>query len=149
MRRTFLAAVFISLLVLPNSVGACSCGLQASPREAVQNASYVFIGTVTSVEPTGAHFGLGILPPSAPAYRTVFKVAQRWKGPAISELSAYALSNCAFTFERGGTYLVFLEGSSSPQDRPQASKCLPTRALPAATAYSEALSLLGPALTPK
>jgi hypothetical protein len=146
-RGTLLLIVSLPFIASPGRLGACSCGgPMPTPKQAIQSASHVFVGTVVSVEPAPNSLGLGLRPSSEPAHRTVFRVTQRWKGASTPELSAYAFSNCAYTFERGGTYLVFLSALSSAPERAEASKCLPNQPLAPASAHAQATALLGPAL---
>lgn len=99
-----LCAVLI-LLSTGNSY-ACSCLPAPAPRQALKEATAVFVGEVVSKEVFDVTDQFG----AQPLVRVKFAVSRTWKGikgtEAIVHTSAWNPA-CGFNFERGKTYLVY------------------------------------------
>jgi len=78
---------------------ACSCMMPGTPLESLEQSSAVFIGTVSSVEPS-----------SDLNLKITFSVTESWKGATTTPLvisTGKDSAMCGFNFKQGKTYLVY------------------------------------------
>jgi hypothetical protein len=126
------------------SVAACQCGPKPPVSEALARSPHVFIGVVTAIEPAhtpiSTSSGVNDL---ISAQRITLRVGQRWKGASAQTIVLHSLSDCAFSFTAGQSYLVFAEASWFDPGYLEATKCLPTALRSKA---SEIIRALGPPL---
>ena len=114
MRIYLLFVIIVSMLVIgTESAYACSCALPGPLDEELINASAVFTGKVVKLaEPIG---GIGPIS-SADPIKVTFQVYTVWKG-SVSQMTtittARSGASCGYTFEKGGEYIVYADGSEN------------------------------------
>lgn len=97
-----------SLFLSPTaqSVYACSCAATPPPRQALKEATSVFVGEVISKEIFDVKDEFG----TQPVVRVRFAVSRIWKGiegvEVVVHTSGYEIA-CGFNFEKGKKYLVY------------------------------------------
>lgn len=111
-RRAFPLCLVLAMLSFglaiaspPRPAYACSCAMPPDPATALQEASAVFVGTVTNTDVRN-----GPIISSADPVRVTFDVAQVWKGPTETPLvviTARDSATCGFGFQRGVEYMVY------------------------------------------
>ena len=141
LRVAFAPSLLTLIFCLPRVALACQCGARRSVAEAVAEASDVVAGMVVRADQAKVHFTLSGSIKSAVVDRVVLRVQKRWKGTSARELQIYSLSNCAFGFQQGMSYLVYASGRPSGGYL-EASRCSRTQRCRTAR---EDLGELGPA----
>lgn len=104
------AAIWMLALTLGFSAAdvafACSCAPMPAPAEARDQATAVFTGTVTAIEPDASgNYNL-----------VTFQIDRVWKGTKCREVTvSTGLSdlNCGYAFQAGQTYLVYAYADNS------------------------------------
>jgi len=141
---THALVVGLSLLLCKPAL-SCQCGTIPPPAEALARAEHVFLGLVEAIDEApvtlkadDTHSWSGSVP------RITFRVGQRWKGAPGQRVFIHSITNCAYKFELGRSYLVFAERSFLTEAL-EATRCLPT----APRSYAaESIRSLGPPLKP-
>lgn len=93
------------LFVNPKRADACSCMRPPAPLTALEQATAVFAGKVTSINQTEAY-----------NLQITFQVSQTWKGEAEKTLVVDTPLNsamCGIYFEIGEKYLVYAYGDEN------------------------------------
>lgn len=103
MRTVIILSVLIVLAVwrVP-AAAACSCVVPPAPREALEQADAVFVGTVLKIDVVpGAH---------GEEHHVRFAIDHHLKGPKSLELVVHTASNsaaCGYYFRPGRQYIVY------------------------------------------
>lgn len=111
--RFFLGLVIVvSMLAIETEPArACSCVPPGPPHEELAKATAVFSGKVVGLSKTFSVFGS-----SADPVKVTFQVYTVWKGPVnqtITITTARSGATCGYTFEKGGEYLVYADGTEN------------------------------------
>ncbi len=94
-----------SLSVLPMfEAQACRCLEPTSTSRAYSKADAIVLATVQAVDGEGT---------SAGGARAHLKVTEAWKVAVSTDLDVHTHSTCAFDFQPGQAYLVYLERSGT------------------------------------
>lgn len=117
--RALLALAIVSAMLLcsPPQALACDCAYLPEPRDALADASAVFIGTVTMVRQPGPELRLQRSFPfiayDTPPYAGVtiqLATSQIWRGPefrTVTLTTGQPYAGCGVPFVEGETYLVY------------------------------------------
>ncbi len=138
--RLLLGLMLVWLAAGQGRAYACSCAPPPTPSVALSQATTVFAGRVTAIDPPG-----GLFSSSASPVKATVAVSQVWKGPVSNSLvveTASANATCGYTFEVGRDYLIYATGAP---DRLQVSLCSRTQLLAGAV---EDLQMLGAGQSP-
>src|SRR5450755_4722862 len=100
-------AISAFLCAVHEEGAACQCGALPSVERALLFADHVFVGTVTAIEEVQLVVNEGTSQATIRVSRTTLRVGRRWQGNRARTITVYGLSNCAYPFERGRSYLVF------------------------------------------
>ncbi len=111
--RFFLGLVIIvSMLAIETEPAyACSCVPPRPPHEELARATAVFTGKVVGLSKPFSVFGS-----SADPIKVTFQVYTVWKGPVnqtITITTSRSGASCGYTFEKGGEYLVYADGTEN------------------------------------
>ncbi len=138
MRKT-VRLLFLALLACSNqSAWACSCDSPPAPKEALEKADAVFLGSVERLE-VQRKFGR----------LATFRVMKVWKGPQQPSISVFTEGNgtaCGFDFEVGNpAYLVYAYKDVGKQGGYSTNTCTRTRT--EFDAEKDDLKVLGPGIS--
>ena len=102
--KPLFALLALSALAFPTHALACSCVQPPSVPEAVDEATRVFVGSVTEVENLdGFH------------QRVTFHVTEHFKGSPVDSVelvTAESGAMCGYPFQEGSTYVVYAHGEA-------------------------------------
>jgi len=140
-KRFFLILVIVaSMLAFETKPAfACSCAPPGPPHEELARATAVFTGKVVGLSKLFNVFGS-----SADPIKVTFQIYTVWKGPVhqtIPITTSRSGASCGYTFEMGGEYIVYANGT---EDSLVVSLC--SRTQPLATAEDD-LAELGVGIT--
>jgi hypothetical protein len=112
--KSFLPAMFGLIFIFPQALACCPPS-KNSPKEELEQASFVFSGKVVNVDPS-YWFRINREFPfiHITVWETymVFAVKEVWKGEVTSEIRIKSeLSSVSFNFEVGKEYLVYAGGN--------------------------------------
>ncbi|MGE5701958.1 MAG: hypothetical protein ACM32O_05475 [Clostridia bacterium] len=131
--------LFVSVFwLLPSSASACSCVAPPPPKEAREQASAVFAGTVKEVRSTD--YGKQVL----------FEVQTTWKAANQSQVfvsTGHDSASCGIEFQKGVSYLVYAHPDTYYANNGELATNLCTRTAPLADAQAD-LGELGQGSTP-
>ena len=97
--RSLLTAVVAIMVSGAAIAAACSCIPSPPPKKALEQASAVFAGKVTKIEPAG----------DAEKAVTI-EIVKTWKGDHGKSVTLYTANDgaaCGYAFKKGESYLVY------------------------------------------
>jgi len=92
------AIAFGISLAAADDAWACRCPASVSPATAYKRAHVVVTGKVASVQPL----------PQQQGTNAIVTVSTNWKKKVASEISVSTETTCAYNFEAGSEYLLYL-----------------------------------------
>ncbi|MEK7606225.1 MAG: hypothetical protein AAB458_01330 [Patescibacteria group bacterium] len=140
-----LLGTFISVMMFSSSrVHACSCAIQESVLEELEDSDTVFVGTVTDIEGTSLY--------STENLNVDFSVEKIYKGSTDAYQTLKTPSDsaaCGYNFEEGEKYLVFARAwGEDGDDEFTVSLCSLTQLFSEASEEIEDLEVAGGSRTP-
>ncbi|MEP6925694.1 MAG: hypothetical protein ABI954_14605 [Pyrinomonadaceae bacterium] len=101
MKNLFLLLMSGMMLIVLGSVQtyACTCVKNQSQRKLYQQAGTVVIGKIISLE---------TIDQTTQTVRAMVEVEQAWKTTVAQQITIITGDSCAFAFEKGSKYLLYL-----------------------------------------
>lgn len=106
MKPVFRAICYALILLASASKAiACRCGPEITPRAAYERAETVVLARVEEVKNR----------PDQNGVTARLTVARAWKKPVSREIAVLSTTTCAFNFERGQQYILYIFRGSDRQ----------------------------------